>query len=154
MEIISKAKFAKFTPDKVRILVSMLKGKKPESVLPVLEFSNKNAATPIISAIKQGMDQIKSKDLDVNDFTIKTIMSDEGPKLKRRRIRHQGRSTAILKRMSHVTVVLTNNDATSKRDKTKIISDKKEKEPIKPAANKKTPAQIIKAKENKVEKKV
>lgn len=136
MEIISKERFAKFTPDKVRVLVSMIKGKSPETALPILEFSGKDAATPIISAIRQAMDQVKSKDLNIEDFKIKTIMSDEGPKLKRRRIRHQGRSTAILKRMAHVTVVLSSDDL--KDPKKDVIKDIP-----------KTEAKII----NKVEKK-
>ena len=123
MEIVSKTKFAKFTPDKVRILVSMVKGKKPEDALPQLEYSGKAAARPIVSALKQAMDQIKSRDLNLSDFSIKTIMSDEGPKLKRRRIRHQGRATAILKRMSHVTVVLADNKDETKTKKPIVKKD-------------------------------
>ena len=129
MEIVSKAKFAKFTPDKVRILVSMVKGKNPVDALPQLEFSGKSAAKPIISALKQAMDQIKSRDLNLADFTIKTIMSDEGPKLKRRRIRHQGRATAILKRMSHVTVVLA--DLKTDKTETEIVKSNVKKDVIK-----------------------
>lgn len=109
MEFIAKAKFVKVAPDKIRILSDMIKKQKVEWALSQLEFSGIAGAVPLINAIKQAKDQVKTKSLNLDDFSIATTKIDEGPKLKRRRILHQGRSTMILKRMAHVTVVLTDD---------------------------------------------
>lgn len=121
MEIISKAKFVKNTPDKLRNLTKLAKGKAPEVAISQLEFSLRAAAVPLISVIKQGMDQIKTKGEPGSEFKIVNILIDEGPKLKRRRIRHQGRATAILKRMAHITIIMSDESVAKK---SKVKSDK------------------------------
>lgn len=108
MELISKARFIKIAPDKIRILVAMIKYQKIDQAISKLKFSGKVGAKAIIFILQQAKGQIKDKNLEIDDFSINAIKVDEGPKLKRRRIVHQGRATAILKRMSHVTIVLSN----------------------------------------------
>lgn len=110
MNFTAKAKFIKIAPDKIRVLSSMIKSQKTGWVLSQLEFAGIAGAKPLINALRQAIDQAKSKNLNPEDFKILTTKVDEGPKLKRRRILHQGRSTMILKRMSHVTVVITDED--------------------------------------------
>lgn len=107
MNFTAKAKFIKIAPDKIRVLSSMIKNQKTDWALSQLEYAGISGASPLINALNQALDQVKSKSLNPDDFRILTTQVDEGPKLKRRRILHQGRSTMILKRMSHVTVILT-----------------------------------------------
>ncbi|AKM82690.1 TPA: 50S ribosomal protein L22 [Candidatus Berkelbacteria bacterium] len=122
MNFISKQRFSKIAPDKIRILSSMIKGQKVDWALAQLEFSGKIGSKSLINAIKQAMDQVKVKGLNIDDFRISTTQVDEGPKLKRRRIRHQGRSTMILKRMSHVAVILTDEiKPKAKKETTKEV---------------------------------
>lgn len=126
MNFTSKQKFAKIAPDKIRILSSMIKDQKADWALSQLEFSGKIGAKPLMLAIKQAMDQIKDKGLNLEDFHIATTQVDEGPKLKRRRILHQGRSSMILKRMSHVTVILTDELTTKLKKEAKKAKASKE----------------------------
>lgn len=107
MEVISRRRFIRTTPDKIRIMVKMLKGKNYSQAISQLMFSHKAAAKPLILTLKQAKDQVKDTILNEDSLKIKEIRVDEGPKLKRRRLLHQGRSTTILKRMSHLTIVLT-----------------------------------------------
>ena len=119
MNIIAKEKFTRTAPDKIRILTNFIKGKDAEWAIDQLTYSGKMAAKPLILALKQAKDQIKDKSNgDIEKFLIKEVRIDEGPKLKRRRIKHKGMSTAILKRGSHVTVILTDE---------KVIKLEKEK---------------------------
>lgn len=106
-EIISKRRFVRIAPDKVRLAGSLIKNKKANQVLGFLQFSTLEAAKPIILTIKSALAMAKDRDINEDNLYIKIIKIDEGPKLKRRRILHQGRATAILKRMSHITLVLT-----------------------------------------------
>ena len=117
MTITAKSRFVRTAPDKIRILEDLIKGKSIEKAITNLEFSSKYAAKPLILVLKQMTSQIKSKDESVDGFIIKSLQVDEGPKLKRRRIRHQGKATAILKRLSHVKVTATDSKIGDKADK-------------------------------------
>ena len=105
-EIISKRRFVKVTPDKMRLAGSLVKGKKLSLALGIVKFSNLAAAKPLALTLKNALAIAKEKDINEENLSVLRVCVDEGPKLKRRRIVHQGKATAILKRMSHVTVVL------------------------------------------------
>ncbi len=122
----SGARFVKTAPDKVRILAGLVRGKNLNYGLEQLEFAGRYAALPLSLVLKQLKAQIKDLGVNEDDYIVGEVRVDEGPKLKRRRICHQGRSTAILKRMCHITVIL----------KTKSVSVAKVKE-IKPKLEKK-----------------
>jgi len=107
MEFVSRARFIKNTPDKLRILTYMLKGKTINSAISALKFSGKIAARPLILVLKQAKSQARDLNLNEEDLRVKSVAINEGPKLKRKRICHQGRATAILKRSAHINVFLT-----------------------------------------------
>lgn len=133
MEIKSTRKYVRNAPDKIRILSSMIKNKGYEYAVSQLEFCGKQAAKPLILTLKQALDQAKDKNMGVEKLTIKEIRVDEGPKLKRRLILHQGRSSMLLKRMAHISIILTDDQKISEaRNPKKIakVQNSKVKEPI------------------------
>lgn len=123
MEIKAGARFCRTAPDKIRILTSLIKGKTIEQAINQLTFSGRAASRPLILVLKQAKDQAKEKNVAIDKLIVKTMMVDEGSKLKRRRIRQQGRATAILKRGSHITIILTDNG----NSKNEILNSKQEK---------------------------
>jgi len=127
MEIASRARFIKTAPDKIRILVAMIKNQKIDQAISKLKFSNKVGAKAIIFVLQQAKGQIKDKNMVEDNFSIKAIKVDEGPKLKRRRIVHQGRATAILKRMAHITVVLSDEPKSKIKSQKSKLDNKSEK---------------------------
>jgi len=126
MEITAKANFLRIAPDKIRNLSNLVKGKTIEKAIAQLEFSGKSASKPLILVLKQAKDQAKDKNIQ-GDLKVKTVQVNEGPKLKRRRIRQQGRATAILKRGSHIIIVLADNGNEKKLKSQKDKEIKKEK---------------------------
>lgn len=110
MQITSTTRFSGSTPDKIRILRKLVVNKTYPVAMAQLEFSGREAAKTLILLLKQAKDQVKDQIINDEEITIKELRVDEGPKLKRRRIRHQGRATAILKRMAHASVVLVTED--------------------------------------------
>lgn len=120
-EIISKRRFVKVTPDKMRLAGSLVKGKKLSLALSITKFSNLAAAKPLELTLKNALAIAKEKDITEDNLSVLRVCVDEGPKLKRRRMLHQGKATMILKRMSHVTVVL------SEQRKSEARSTKSEK---------------------------
>ena len=109
MEIMTKGRFIRVAPDKIRILATLIKNQTIAEAITRLRYSEQGSAKSVIFVLKQVMAQIKDKNAEINDFKIKSLQVNEGPKLKRRRIIHQGRATAILKRMSHIVITLDDN---------------------------------------------
>lgn len=136
MEIVARARFIKTAPDKIRILADILKERKIEAALAQLGATNKIGAKSLSLVLKQAKGQIKDKNKEVMDFQIKSLQVDEGPKLKRRRICSKGRSTMILKRMAHITIILTDNE-NDKLKKTRLKAKDMPKGKIKPEKLKK-----------------
>lgn len=122
MEIISKRRFIKTAPDKIRILSEVIKKKKIDDAIFALENTSRYGAKPLILILKQAKDMIKNKNMDINSFSVAILQVNEGPKLKRRRIIHRGRATAILKRMSHATIVLKDDEKPKTTQNPKQIS--------------------------------
>ena len=107
MEVRAVSKYVRISPNKVRKVVDAIKGKPVESGLQKLKFMPQKSASilaKIISSAVANADQ--NADLDVDLLIIRNILADQGPTLKRWKARARGRGTRILKRTSHITVIL------------------------------------------------
>tara|TARA_Y100001970_G_C13539596_1_gene511584 strand:- start:160 stop:504 length:345 start_codon:yes stop_codon:yes gene_type:complete len=103
-----KMKFIRQSPYKVRFVLDAVRGKKLEHALDFLEFSNKKAAKFISKALNSAVANYAQKNDDFSSelLYVKEAYVDEGPKIKRFRPAAMGRATKILKRTSHLTVVI------------------------------------------------
>jgi large subunit ribosomal protein L22 len=108
MEVRAAAKYVRISPQKVRKLIDAVKGKPVEEGLDLLKFMPQKAASIVEKTIRSAVanaDQIP--DMDVDSLVIQNITADQGPTLKRFKARARGRGTRILKRTSHITVILS-----------------------------------------------
>jgi len=108
MEVRAAAKYVRISPQKVRKLIDAVKGKPVEDGLNLLKFMPQKAASIVEKTIRSAVanaDQVP--DVDVDSLFIQNITADQGPTLKRFRARARGRGTRILKRTSHITVILS-----------------------------------------------
>lgn len=107
METRAVARFVRISPQKIRVVMKQVRGKRVEEALGLLSFAPQKGAKIlkklIDSAVANAEENTSS---DVDSLYIARIYADEGPTLKRWRPRALGRATRILKRTSHVTVVL------------------------------------------------
>lgn len=107
MEIIAEAKNIRKSTRKVRLLVQDLRGQNPIAVLEALKFTNKAAAEPLSKVIKSAVaNATNNMKMDGKKLTIKEVLVNEGPVLKRFRPRSRGMANSIKKRTSHIRVVL------------------------------------------------
>lgn len=107
MEVRAQAKYLRIGPQKARYVVNMVRGMQAEKAINVLRFTPKKAARMVHKLVSSAVANAEQRaDVDVDALYIKTIYVDEGPVLKRWRPRAMGRATRILKRTSHITVVL------------------------------------------------
>jgi len=123
-ELKVRSRFIKTPPDKLRFVSKVVLGEEVNAAITALTYLPQIARKPLISVLKAGLSQAKDKNID-SSLYIKAIAVDEGPKLKRRRIVHQGRATSILKRMSHITIYLSINPP--KKSKKHSLNSRREK---------------------------
>ncbi|SHK91534.1 LSU ribosomal protein L22P [Desulfatibacillum alkenivorans DSM 16219] len=106
MQVKATAKYMRVSPQKVRKVADAVKGKPVEAGLNVLQFMPQKSAAMIAKVIRSAVANAEVGGVDVDDLVIKGVTADQGPTLKRFRARAQGRGARILKRTSHITVVL------------------------------------------------
>jgi len=107
MEAKAIAKYVRISPQKARLVVDLIRGKKAEEADTTLGFTDKKAAGIIRKVLKSAMaNAVQNPNIDENVLYVREIFVDQGPTLKRWRARAQGRATPIKKKTSHITVVL------------------------------------------------
>lgn len=107
IEVKAVLKFVRISPQKVRKVVGTVKGKPVENGLNILKFMPQKAAGILEKVIRSALANAdQNPDIDVDSLVIRNIIADKGPTLKRFRARARGRGSRILKRTSHITVIL------------------------------------------------
>jgi large subunit ribosomal protein L22 len=107
MESKAIAKYIRVSPQKARLVVDLVRGKKIEEARRILQFTRKYAAGTVSKVLKSAVANAKQNpNIDESILYVKEIFVDPGPSLKRWRARAQGRAASIRKRMSHITVIL------------------------------------------------
>ena len=99
---------ARISSRKARPVADVIRGKFVNDALEELDFLHRRASPMIEKVIRSAMANAgQDLDIDVNRLYVSDLRIDEGPTLKRWRPRAQGRVYPILKRSSHICVVLT-----------------------------------------------
>lgn len=107
MEVRAVGKYLRVSPYKVRLVADLVRGKKVDEALTILKFLPKKGGRLINKTLRSAVANAENtQTIDVDTLFIKTILVDEGPRLKRFRPRAMGRATRIIKRTSHITMVL------------------------------------------------
>ena len=108
MEAVAKLRNYPTSPRKMRLLADLIRGKKVDKVLAILEHNSKHPAVPLRKLVLSAINNWKQKNEggDVHELTVKTIMVDGGRTLKRMRPAPQGRGYRVRKRSNHVTVIV------------------------------------------------
>lgn len=103
----AEAKYIRISPRKVRLVVDVIQGLTPQKAISYLKFVNKRAAAPLSKVIKSAIANAQNNfSLKSEDLKFKEIQVSEGPTLKRWQAVSRGRAHQIMKRTSHIKVVL------------------------------------------------
>ncbi len=108
MEATARLRFARVSPQKTRLVADMIRGKSLESALQILSFCPKKAAVIVKKVLESAIANAEHNEgADIDELRVSRIYVDEGPTYKRMRARAKGRGNRILKRTSHITVVVS-----------------------------------------------
>jgi len=107
MEAKALARQIRISPQKARLIADLVRGRDVETALNTLRFMPKKGARILRKVIESALANASQNEaIDVDTLYVKKIFVDGGPMMKRIMPRAQGRATRILKRSSHITVVL------------------------------------------------
>ena len=100
-------KYTRMSPQKARLVVDLIRGKKVEDALNILSLTPKASARIVEKLLKSAVaNSSQDSNVDVDTLYVDTIYVNQGTTLKRFRARAMGRAGKIQKKTSHITVVL------------------------------------------------
>lgn len=112
MEVRAVSKDVGVSPRKVRLHVDMVRGRKVNDALNMLKFSVSPTAKLVAKTVKSAAANAENNyHMDPEELKIVKIFADEARTLKRYRARARGRMSPILKRSSHITVIVSDMEA-------------------------------------------
>jgi large subunit ribosomal protein L22 len=108
MEYTARLRYLTASPQKVRLVADLIRGRAVEDAVTTLKLTNKHAARPLEKLLKSAVANAENREdgTGVDQLYVKEIFVDCGPSMKRIRPRAQGRAFRILRRQSHVTIKL------------------------------------------------
>jgi large subunit ribosomal protein L22 len=153
MQVRSTYRYAKISPFKVREVTRAIQGLPVSAALDLVAFSPKKAAHLIAKTLKSAVANAENNaNLRVDGLVVKEATVGEGPTQKRMMTRARGSGSRILKRSSHIRIILTDEIEIKTRDKKKKSGGKKSSGKKKAHTRSTGSGQASAAKETKVEK--
>lgn len=108
MEARAHQKYIRISPSKVKIVIDLIRGKGVEEALAILRHTPKRASAVVAKLVESAAaNAVNNKNMSREDLRISEIYVGAGPTLKRYHPRQRGQAFPILKRTSHLTVVVS-----------------------------------------------
>ncbi len=112
MEVRAIARHIRMSPRKVRLVGNAIKGMSVREAMAALLLIPNKAGDPIAKAVKSAAANAENNyNLSTDDLYVVQVVADPGRSLKRFRARARGRAAPIIKRSSHITVVVKEREA-------------------------------------------
>jgi large subunit ribosomal protein L22 len=112
MEFRAQARFMRVSPQKARLVLDLIKGRKVEDALNTLVFTKKRVAATIEKLLRSALENAnylsaeKNIDVDVDNLYVKSAVANDGPRMKRIRPAPMGRAFRYVRRIAHIELVL------------------------------------------------
>ncbi len=101
------AKYVRISSRKVKIVIDLIRGKSVREAEAILRYTPKAATEPVAKLLKSAVANAENNlEMNRDELYIAEIYANQGPSLKRFQPVSHGRASAILKRSSHITIVL------------------------------------------------
>lgn len=108
MQVSARLSFIRITPRKARLVADQIRGQAVDRALEILSFSPKKAAGIIKKVLESAIANAEHNEgADIDELKVEKIFVDDGPTHRRFRARAKGRAARIMKRTSHITVVVS-----------------------------------------------
>ena len=124
MEFRAEARFMRVSPQKARLVLDLIKGRRVEEALNTLAFTKKRVAPTIEKLLRSAVENAnylgaeKGIDVDVDNLYVKAAVAKDGPRMKRIRPAPMGRAYRYVRRIAHIEIQLaerTKKEAAAKK---------------------------------------
>ena len=139
MEFRAKAQFTRVSPQKARLVLDLIRGKRVEDALSTLQFTKKRIAPAIFQLVRSAVEnanylsQEKGMDVDVDKLYVKKAIANDGPRMKRIRPAPMGRAYRYQRRISHLEVVLEEKGTADREALATVVGEEQAAAPAKTA---------------------
>src|ERR1700726_3966946 len=112
MEFRAQARFMRVSPQKARLVLDLIKGRRVEDALNTLRFTKKRVASTVEKLLRSAIENAnylsaeKGIDVDVDTLYVKSAIANDGPRMKRIRPAPMGRAFRYQRRIAHITLIL------------------------------------------------
>lgn len=149
MQVTATAKYIRQSPRKIRLVATAVRDLSPTEAVNALSLMNLRAAKTVQDVLQSAIaNATNNHKLPVSSLRISTLEVGEGPTLKRMRAASRGRGMSIMKRTSHVRVVLTDQPQVLGKRRAAIAEAKKADKPSSKKAKPATSANSERQKAN------
>ena len=112
MEFRAEKKFLRVSPQKARLVLDLIKGRRVEEARNTLLFTKKRVAEHVSKLLQSALDNAnflateKGLDVEIDNLYVKRAVANDGPRMKRIRPAPQGRAYRYQRRIAHIELVL------------------------------------------------
>jgi large subunit ribosomal protein L22 len=108
MEARAEARYVRTSPQKVRLVVDLIRGQKAGTAINILRSTNKRIAPMVEKVLRSAIANAENRnnDVDVDQLVVTEAYVNEGPRMKRIRPAPMGRAYRYQRRMAHITVMV------------------------------------------------
>src|ERR1700756_1137884 len=112
MEFRAEARYMRVSPQKARLVLDLIKGRRAEEARNTLAFTKKRVAATIGKLLQSALDNAnylsteKGMDVDIDNLYVKRAVANDGPRMKRIRPAPMGRAYRYVRRIAHIELVL------------------------------------------------
>ncbi len=112
MEFRAEARYMRVSPQKARLVLNLIKGRRVEEARNTLAFTKKRVAATVGKLLQSAIDNAnflsteKGLDVDLDNLYVKHAVANDGPRMKRIRPAPMGRAYHYVRRISHIEIVL------------------------------------------------
>jgi large subunit ribosomal protein L22 len=112
MEFRAEARFMRVSPQKARLVLNLIKGRRVEEARNTLLFTKKRVAATVGKLLQSAIDNAnflsteKGLDVDLDNLYVKNAVANDGPRMKRVRPAPMGRAFRFVRRIAHLEIVL------------------------------------------------
>jgi large subunit ribosomal protein L22 len=157
MEFRAQARFMRVSPQKARLVLDLIKGRRVEDALNTLMFTKKRVAPTIEKLLRSAVENAnylsteKGVDVDLDSLYVKRAVANDGPRMKRIRPAPMGRAYRYVRRISHIEIALAERGKNGQAMAT-VVGEERQAAPAKKSGKPKAQA-VSKAKARKPAKK-
>jgi large subunit ribosomal protein L22 len=164
-EFRAEAKFQRVSPQKARLVLDLIKGRRVEEALNTVAFTKKSVAPLVEKVLRSALQnanylsQEQGLDVDVDNLYVKNAIANEGPRMKRIRPAPMGRAYRYQRRLAHIVISVAERKqeglvqtVTDGTDVAPVAKSAKKKTAVKKAPAKKTAAKKPAAKKTPAKK--